>query len=237
MSDPNQSYGAVPPPPPPPPPGAAPGPPPVGPPSGPPFPAPPGSGGGDKSGNGLWIALAVVGVVALVGVIVALVLVLTGDDKDADADKGDDVTSSATSATSASEGSPTDDPTGSPTTSATPADPSTTAGPGGVSTADAVPNEPKAVVEAFLASVLNRDCATAEDLVTEEYIEEEGDCDPDDIPSDFADQISYTVGTPKVNNAAGTATVPVDADFAGTQETSTVELVKVGGLWRVNEFN
>lgn len=235
MSDPNQPYGAVPPPPYPPP-GAPSAGPPGGPPGGPPFPPPPGSGGGD-AGKGLWIALAVVGVVALAGVIVALVLLLTGDDKDADDEKADDPASSATS--SATSGTTaTDDPTASAATS-TPADPSTTASgrAEGTSTADAVANEPKAVVEAFLGSVLDGDCATAEDLVTEAYIEDEGDCDPDDIPTDLADQVTYTVGDAKVNDAAGTATVPVDADFAGTKETSTVELVKVDGRWLVNEFD
>ncbi|WP_182378058.1 DUF4878 domain-containing protein [Nocardioides sp. WS12] len=108
---------------------------------------------------------------------------------------------------------------------------------GGTSTADAVPNQPEAVVEAFLDSFVSGDCATAEDLVTAEYIEEEGECDAGQIPSDFADQVTYEVGKATVKDAAGTATVPVEAEFGGSKESSTVKLVKVGGLWRVNEFD
>lgn len=234
MTDPNQPYGAVPPPPPPP--GAAP----TGPPTGPPFPAPPGAGGSgsDKSGNALWITLAVVGVLALVGVIVGLILLLADDDEDKRA--GKDPSSTSTSSSNATEASSSPTEASSPTdasTSASPADPSTSGGViGGNSTADAVPNDPKSVVQAFLDSVAGGDCATAEDLVTEKYLEEEGNCDPKDIPSDFADTFKYTVGTPKVNDAAGTATVPVEVDVAGDKQTSDVELVKVGGLWRVDEF-
>ncbi|MCX6399126.1 MAG: DUF4878 domain-containing protein [Propionibacteriales bacterium] len=232
MSDPNQPYGAVPPPPPPP-----------GPPSGPPFPAPPGAGGygSDTSGKGLWITLAVIGVLALAGVIVGLILLLTGDDNDKDAKDGDDTRSSDVSSAETDVSSETVSPTeASPTEASTPTgptDPSTSGGViGGNSTADAVANDPKSVVQAFLDSVANGDCATAEDLVTEDYIKEEGNCDPKDIPSDFADSFEYTIGTPKVNDAAGTATVPVEVTFAGDKETSDVELVKVGGLWRVDEF-
>lgn len=65
----------------PPPPGPPPGFPPQGPPPG--------------KGKGLWIALGVVGVIALVGVIVGLVLVL--NDGDDDSDKGSDDRSSAAS--------------------------------------------------------------------------------------------------------------------------------------------
>lgn len=331
MTEPNQPYGAVPPPPFPPP-GAAPG----GPPSGPPFPAPPGGGGSGSggSGKGLWITLAVVGVLALVGIVVGLGLLLTGDDSEhADDKEGGDKESSDVSGAQPDEvveglieaaedgdcdaasafltetakaASPCESPefqllasedvesevgdatvsgetatvpvgfnssagssdyvfaleqvdgtwlvssytgdlgatasTDQPTDASTPtspADPSTSPGGGvigGNSTADAVANDPKSVVRAFLDSVSSGDCATAEDLVTEQYLEEEGNCDPKEIPSDFADQFKYTIGSPKVDDAAGTATVPVEVSFAGDKETSSVKLVKVGGLWRINEF-
>lgn len=342
MSDPNQPYGAVPPPAFPPP-GAAPGGPPSGPPGGPPFPPPPPPGfggpgtpgGSGTSGKGIWITLAIVGVLALVGLIVGLVLLLTGDDDDKDKDQGDDETSQASGADpedvvedlidAAEEGdcdgataflteaakaadpcqsdefqllssddvdaevgeatidgdtatvpvafsSPAgtsdyvftleqvdgvwlvasydgDDsvPSAGPTDSASTDDASTDAptdastspsgAAGGTSTADAVPNQPKAVVEAFLDSVVSGDCATAEELATAAYIEDEGDCDPSQIPSDFADHVTYKVGNATVNDAAGTATVPVEAEFDGSKESSTVRLVKVGGLWRVNSFD
>lgn len=341
MSDPNQPYGAVPPPAFPPP-GAVPGGPPNGPPVGPPPPPlPPGFGGPGfsgpgtpgKSGKGIWIALAIIGVLALVGLVVGLILLLTGDDdEDGGGDNGRDDTTSQTSGAdpadvvedlidAAEEGdcdgatallteaaraadpcqsdefqllssddvdaevgdatisgdtatvpvsftSPAgnsdyvfeleqvdgawlvasydgDDSVPSPTLSPTddastpgPADPSTSpGGAGGTSTADAVPNQPKAVVDAFLDSIVSGDCATAEDLATEAYIKEEGECDASEIPTDFADHVKYTVGNPTVNEAAGTATVPVAVDFDGAKESSTVKLVKVGGLWRVNEFD
>jgi hypothetical protein len=129
------------------------------------------------------------------------------------------------------------DPTDVPTED-DPTDPPSSGSPsaGGSSTADAVANNPEAVVEAFLDSVVSGDCATAEDLVTEAYITEEGNCDSSDIPSDFDDQIEYTVGKATVDDAAGTATVPVEVNFAGDKESSSVKLVKVGGNWRVNEF-
>ncbi|GAA3529167.1 hypothetical protein [Nocardioides daeguensis] len=69
---------------PPPPPPA--GPPPF-PPPGAPLPPPPGGpvrAPGKEQGKRLWIVLAVVGVVLLIGVAVGLVLALTGDDGDAD---------------------------------------------------------------------------------------------------------------------------------------------------------
>ncbi|HWJ68119.1 MAG TPA: hypothetical protein VNT31_15715 [Nocardioides sp.] len=104
--------------------------------------------------------------------------------------------------------------------------------PGGTSTADAVANEPTAVVEAFFDSVFDGDCATAEDLVTEAYLEEEGRCEPGDLPSSAGLQIEYEVGAADVTGT--TAEVPVEISFAGQKETSTVELVQVDGLWRIS---
>lgn len=329
MTDPNQPYGAVPPP--------------AFPPPGPP-PPPPGFGGPGQpgksgtSGKGIWITLAVVGVLALVGLIVGLILLLTSDDQgddegsdkvgdktsqasgadpgdvvedlidaaeegncdaataflteaakaadpcqsdefqllssdDVDAEVGDatvdgdtasvPVTFSSPAGTSdyvftleqidgawlvasydddhAATDAPTDGASSDGASSDAPSDAPTSPGggpaAGGTSTADAVPNEPEAVVEAFLDSFVNGDCATAEDLVTAEYIKEEGQCDVGQIPSDFADQVTYEVGKATVKDAAGTATVPVEAEFGSSKESSTVKLVKVGGLWRVNEFD
>jgi hypothetical protein len=105
--------------------------------------------------------------------------------------------------------------------------------PGGSSTADAVANDPKAVTEAFMASFVKGDCATAEDLVTEAYIAEEGNCDPAEV-TPFASELTYEVGTPDVDEAAGTATVSVDLTIAGTTEKGVFALVKEDGLWRIN---
>lgn len=335
MSDPNQPYGAVPPPNFPPPAGPPQGPPPgfpppgggpAGPPPGGPWGPPPTSGG---KGKGLWIALAVVGALALVGVIIGLVLVLTnGDDDDEKAD--DDTTTSSGAApdevveslldaaedadcdkaktfltetaqaadpcnaaefrllstddVDAEVGDPvidgdeatvpvsfdnqgntedyvfnleqvdgtwlvasyaidhggdhastdvptdgitssTDAPTGDPTDSATT--------PGGTSTADSVANDPMAVTEAFMVAFVNGDCATAEDLVTEAYIKDEGNCDPSEI-TPFSSQLKYTVGKAKVDEAAGTASVPVDITIAGQSDQGTFTLVKEDGVWRIN---
>lgn len=340
MSDPNQPdqpYGAVPPPGFPPPPNfPPPGFPPPGGPAGPGFP-PPGGPGPDKGkGKGLWFTLGVVGALALVGVVIALVLLLTGDDDGDDGDTGrgtddssagvdgpapDEVVESLVEAAeegdcdraktfltetaqaadpcasaefrllstddveseigdpdvdgskasvpvgfttadgttdyvfnleqvdgawliasyaidNSSDGSTdgptdgsTDAPTDGPTDSASGAPT-----PKGSSTADAVANDPKSVVEAFLDAVVSGDCATAEDLVTDAYLKKEGDCDASDLPSGFADQVVYTVGTPKVDDAAGTATVPVEVSFSGQEDTSTVELVKESGQWRISAF-
>lgn len=116
-----------------------------------------------------------------------------------------------------------------------PVDPDTDAAPEGTSTADTVANEPRAVVQAFFDAATSGDCATAEDLATAEYLDAEGDCDPDEIPSDIADQFMYDVGEAEVDDAAGTATVPVKVDFSGQADDVDVELVKVGGKWRVNK--
>lgn len=340
MSDPNQPYGAVPPPSFPPPQGPPQGPPPgfpppgggpAGPPPGGPWGPPPTSGGQGK-GKGLWIALAIIGAVALVGVIIGLVLVLTnGDDdegdkgrddstssdgpapdevvegllgaaEDADCDKaktfltetaqaadpcnaaefrllstddvdaevddpvidGDEATvpvhfdnqgnvedyvfnleqvdgewlvasyaidhgDHGTDGASSSTDAPTDDLTDGST------DGSTDGGtePGGTSTADSVANDPMSVVEAFMVAFVKGDCATAEDLVTDAYIEDEGHCDASEI-TPFADTFEYEVGKADVNESAGTATVPVDLTIAGQMDRGTLTLVKENGLWRIN---
>lgn len=355
MSDPDQPYGAIPPagsPPPGPPPPGTPPPPPGFPPPG--FPPAAGAGGpsypggplhpggpggptGSRRGNGLWIALGVVGVLALVGVVVTLVLLLTGEDddrsgsddtasgpapdevvqglidaageddcdraktfltesaqqaepcssaefrllstEDVDSEVGEpsvdgetatvpvgftsseggsdylfrleqvddewkvasyaldtDATDDATASTDGPTAS-VDDPTESPTDGSTdgPTDDATSGSPGGTSTADAVADDPEAVVEAFFGSVVGGDCATAEDLVTDAYLREEGDCDTSMIPTELEDQVTYDVGTAKVDAAAGTATVPVEVSFSGQKETAKVGLVQENGKWRVNE--
>lgn len=330
MSDPNQPYGAVPPTSFPPPAGPPQGPPPgfpppgggpAGPPPGGPWGPPPTTGG-----KGIWIALAVVGALALVGVIIGLVLVLTGGDDDGD-EKGDDDTTTSTGAAPdevvegliaaaedadcdkaktfltetaqaadpcnaaefrllstddvdsevgdpvvdgdeatvpvsfdnqgnaedyvfnleqvdgtwlvasyAIDHSQTDDPTdGSTSSTDAPTDDPTDGGttPGGTSTADSVANDPMSVTEAFMVAFVNGDCATAEDLVTEAYIKDEGHCDPSEI-TPFSTQLKYTVGKAVVDDAAGKATVPVDITIAGQADRGTFTLIKEDGVWRIN---
>ena len=247
MSDPNPPYGAVPPSHFPPPGGPPPGGPPAG---GPPPPPPPPPGASDK-GKGLWIALAVLGVLALAAVVTGLVLLLTGDDG-GDDDARDDATTSAASTSSSSDGTgddtddddataSTDSPSGSVTAPTieptdTPSDtPSTPGKPRGTSTADQVANEPAAVVEAFIESVFAGDCATAEDLVTKEYLREEGGCDSGEVPTTFKDQVEYDVGEAKVDQGAGTATVPVTISAFGESEKGLIELQRVDGRWLISD--
>lgn len=236
MSDPDQTYGAIPPT------GLPPGGPPPPPHRPPPPPPPPPGAGNGRRGNGLWVGLAVLGMLALAGVIVGLVLALTGgdegDDKDSDADSASSPSALASDEMDDDEedGSSHDSPDPTDGMSGGPVDPSTSAAPKGTSTADAVANEPRAVVQAFFDAATSGDCATAEDLVTAEYLDDEGDCDPDDIPSDIADQFDYTVGDAEVDDAAGTATVPVTVDYAGQPSDLDVKLVKVGGKWRINNL-
>lgn len=242
MSDPNQPYGAGRPPPFPPP-----GPPPTGPlggpPAGPPFPPPPAPPAGRDQGTGLWIALAVIGMLALAGVVTVLVLLLTGDDDSSGSDPSSSEAAATSTSTTGTEGGsstattePTaDSPTG-PTLTVDPTDPPSTPGePQGTSTADQVANEPAAVVEAFIASVLAGDCATAEDLVTEEYLQEEGGgCEAGEVPPSLADQIDYTVGDARVRAAGGTATVPVTVTAFGDTEKTVIELQEVDGRWLIS---
>lgn len=317
------------PPPPPPPAGPPPYPPPgvpSGPPSGPPGFPPPGTPGPAGKGKALWIVLGVVGVVLLIGVVVGLVLALTGDDDDDDG-RGDDsaagapedvveslvdaaedgdcaaaeklltetaragspcdseafellatedvesdihdasidgstasvpadftspngsveylfllekvdgewlvssysVTRSSDSSTGSASGGPTDEPSGGT------ADPSGGPSAGGSSSADAVPDEPAAVVEAFLDAAFSGDCATAEDLVTSAYLQDEGSCDAAEIPTGLGDAVTWEVGDPTIDDAAGTATVPVTLTIYGSSEESVFELVREDGRWKLSD--
>lgn len=338
-------YGQVPPSGPPsgppqgPPPGAAQGypPPPPGHPAQPGYPPQPGYGGpgyggpgyggpgypgqpGQPKGSrkGLWITLAVLGVVVLAGLVVTLVLLLTGDDdtdKDGDKDAtgatgnpatvvgtlldagldgdcdaglvhlteearasdpcaspefealasgevtytlgdaeidGDAATVPVTFTDDSGDGdydftleavdgdwlvsgwertsaAPTDEPT--PTE---PTDDATTAVPSGESTADAVPNEPAAVAEALYRSTLDGDCATANDLVTDDFKSREGDCDPSDFPSEAFKGLEVEAGEAVYNAAGDEATVPVDLVFAGESFATTFTVIEVDGQWLVD---
>jgi len=105
---------------------------------------------------------------------------------------------------------------------------------GGDSTAGAVPDEPAAVVEAFFEAALAGDCATAEDLVTARYLEAEGHCEGDDIPSGLGDSVTYDVGAAAVDEDAGTARVPVDVSAFGSEQETVVALVREDGRWRID---
>lgn len=120
-------------------------------------------------------------------------------------------------------GTPTGTPTGSPT-----------GAPSGTSTASAVPNEPAAVVEAFLDSAFAGDCATAEELVTEAYVKANGRCANDTIPTQLGDQVTYDVGKATVDQARGTAKVPVEITAYGKSQDSVVSLVQEDGRWLID---
>ncbi|THV09337.1 hypothetical protein E9934_16485 [Nocardioides caeni] len=121
--------------------------------------------------------------------------------------------------------STTDDPTG-----------GSTGAPSGGSTAASVPNDPASVAEALYQSTLNSDCATANDLVTEEFKAREGECDPTDAPTEGFDPSDFTIeaGEPVYNAARDEATVPVDLGFMGTTVPTTFTLIQVDGRWLVD---
>lgn len=312
-----------PPPPGPPPQGPPPGPPPSFPPPPPPLPPPPAKGAG--TGKGLWIGLGIAGVLALVGVVVGLVLVLTsGDDGDDRDDRDDDDRTSSTqspedvvddvldaaedgdcaaaeklltdtaraarpceseefqllatedvdtevgrasidgstatvpvrfaSAQGSSDylftleqvdgawrvasyaaGRSADSPsaTGTPTPSAG-GSPSAGAGATGTSTASAVPNEPAAVVQGFLDAAFARDCATAEDLVTRSYLAANGRCAQDTSLTRLGDEVTFDVGKAAIDQARGTASVPVEITAYGKSQDAVVTLVQQDGRWLID---
>ena len=232
MSDPNQPYGAVPPSYPPPGGGGPGGP--GGPLGGPPGPVPP--SGGSGKGKALWIALAVIGVLALAGIVTALVLLLADGDDDGEAT--DDPTTSEAVTTDGASTPPTSESTTGPSLTDPPSTdapsdpPSTSGGPAGTSTADKVANTPEAVVTAFIDSVFAGDCATAEELVTEKYLQEEGSCEDDSIPSDLGNQVRTKVGTAQVNGDK--ATVPVTITAYGESEKGEFYLTRVDGQWLIS---
>lgn len=125
----------------------------------------------------------------------------------------------------------TDAPTASVTVPTDTARPSAT----GSSSADAVPDEPAAVVEAFLDSAFAGDCATAEDLVTTTYLDDEGSCDAAQIPTELGDSVKWKVGDATVDDAAGTATVPVEITIYGSTQKSDFELAREGGRWKISD--
>lgn len=105
----------------------------------------------------------------------------------------------------------------------------------GSSSADAVPDEPAAVVEAFLDAAFSGDCATAEDLVTSAYLADEGSCDAAQIPTELGDAVTWKVGDATVDEAAGTASVPVEITIYGTTEKSVFELAREDGRWKLTD--
>jgi len=128
----------------------------------------------------------------------------------------------------------TDDPTDDITDSTTDSTDSTD-GPSGDSTASSVPNDPKSVVEAFFDAFSNGDCATAEDLVTQEYLSREGHCESDDLKNTSG--ITWEVGEPEYDSTGETATVKVSMKIDSSSDPidTTVTLVKENGLWRIND--
>ncbi|MBM0127659.1 hypothetical protein, partial [Pimelobacter simplex] len=105
----------------------------------------------------------------------------------------------------------------------------------GSSSADAVPDEPAAVVEAFLDAAFSGDCATAEDLVTSAYLADEGSCDAAQIPTELGDAVTWKVGEATVDEAAGTASVPVEITIYGATEKSDFELAREDGRWKLTD--
>ncbi|MDN5743898.1 MAG: hypothetical protein L0H31_02120, partial [Nocardioidaceae bacterium] len=124
-------------------------------------------------------------------------------------------------------GLPSDSPTG------LPSDPPTDGGSSGSSSADAVANDPASVVAAYMDAFLSGDCATADDLVTDSY-RSDSPCKGSNVPAD-ADTMTSKIGTVDVDNAAGTATVPVTLTYQGKTSSAEFELVQENDQWLVND--
>ncbi len=205
-------------------------PPPSGPPAGGPGGPPPGdpppssypppggaSGGSGGAAKGVVIALTVAGVLALLVVAAALVIILVagGDEDEPSGDtRGSQESTTAAAQTSTAE--PTD-----------PSDPTTSA--------DLPAEDPAEVLDAFIDAYFSGDCATADALATEDFIEDEGSCDADDVDPDLFGDIEWDVKKAVVADGGESAVVPVTLTFDGESETGKFELVLEDALWKVDK--
>jgi len=203
------------------------GPPPAGPPPvGPPTSGPPPSGAGPgprswadaaytpppgppprKSRAALWAVLGVVGVLLVAALVTTLVLV-TGDDG------GDEQADDATSQSA----QPEDDPT--------PDDPDTT------EPTEEPEGDPAETVQAFIDAALDGDCAALEDLVTDDFLDESGDCSSADFDTSELEGVELEVGDTEVDG--DTATVQLVSTYEGQTAEIGLELVYEDGAWLID---
>ncbi|GAA5144171.1 hypothetical protein GCM10023340_11380 [Nocardioides marinquilinus] len=182
------------------------------------------SSGGGKKKTGLFVGIGIAAVAIIAFVITGFVApgFLTGDD-DSNSDESsqaDDNTGSDEPGTEQSQGG--DEP-------AEPAEP------------DAAPaGDPAATVEQFFDAVLAGDCATAESLVTSDYLASEGGCNEEDLQGlgDLG-SIDLVTGEPEIDGDK--ATVPVSFSFEDpttgqTQEFpgGDIELTNEDGQWKIS---
>lgn len=225
------------------PPAGGPGGPPPGQPPPPSYPPPGGGSGGSGPGGaakGVVIALTVAGVLALLVVAAALVIILVaGGDEDDPSDDTRGSQESTTAAAQTSTGEPTDpsQPTDGSESAAGTDDPSPTVtdASGPTTSADARAEGPAEVLDAFIDAYFSGDCATADALATEDFIDNEGSCDADDVDPELFGDIEWDVKKAVVADDGESAVVPVTLTFDGESETGKFELVLDDGLWKVDK--
>jgi len=187
------------------------GPPPAGPPPGPrswadaaytPPPGPPPR----KSRAALWAVLGVVGVVLVAALVTTLVLVTGGDDETAPSASGH-------SSAGSDDPGPTDDPE---TT-----EPS-----------EEPDGDPAATVQAFIDAALDGDCAAIEDLVTDDFLDESGDCSSADFDPSTLEGVELEVGDTDVDG--DTATVQLVSTYEGQTAEVGLELVYEDDTWLID---
>ena len=97
---------------------------------------------------------------------------------------------------------------------------------------------PEATVRTFLDASLAGNCPLAEELVTEELLEREGACEPEDLGGSELEGVEFTVGAADIQG--GSASVPVTIEVEGTDlgpdSTFGMRLVREDRGWRIDEF-
>lgn len=179
-------------------------------------------GGGRRTGlmvGGLLLTLLVVA-----GLVVAVVLLTRGGDDPVVADPTDDPTTSQPPSSEPTSDEPSEPE---PTVSEPTIDPP--AGPG-----------PEVVAGQFMAAVVAVDCASAEALSTQEFLDTSGGCDAGDNDPDLFEGATYEIGEPVGDDER----VTVDVDLTVIDETAgelplsfTLTLVDTDLGWRVDDLS
>ena len=160
----------------------------------------------------LYAVLGVVAVVLVAALIITLVLVTGGDDTDEQAGDG-------TSQTSGPDG---------------PGDGATTDEPEESEPAEDDRPDPADTVREFVDAAIAGDCDALEDLVTDDFLGQSGECDPDDVATGDLDDVDLEVGDATVEG--DTATVVLSTTYQGESTDSTLELVYEDDAWLIDGF-
>ena len=97
-------------------------------------------------------------------------------------------------------------------------------------------DSPTEVVEDFLDS---DSCSEAEDLVSKDFIEAQGECDEDSLGSFNDEDIDIEVKNEEIDGDEATVDADLTAEFEGeeTSQTLTFQLVKEDGDWKIDDFS